>query len=344
VGSVAWRWLEVPPADWDALLEQDPNASPAHRPALWRALADSATGLSPEFIAVERDGALLGGCGVVVERRGGLFWIHALPHLLPGAPLARAGEHHAVDRAVAEALAIRLHALRAVGGEWVMYRPMGPTPEAAVLDWLSGQTRMLETAWIELDGGRERAWRSLEGDLRQQIRRAHRIGLEFREEPEALEEAYALYAAQARAWRGHRLRPLALVRRLLAGAGDDPAVGRLFTVRDRGGLLAAVLALTRAREVMAWWAGVHPAGRRRHAFPLLLWSVAEWAASAGAVRLNLGGSAGSESLAAFKRSFGARSFRYPVRWLDAAHAGFFGRWVARLQEARRRDRARGEEP
>ena len=80
------------------MLEEDPNATPAHRPVLWQALGDTAGELSPEFIAVERDGSLIGGCGVVVERRGGLHWIHALPYLLSGAPLAGPGAHSAVDR------------------------------------------------------------------------------------------------------------------------------------------------------------------------------------------------------------------------------------------------------
>src|SRR5207249_347370 len=115
----------------------------------------------------------------------------------------------------------------------------------------------------------------------------------------------------------------------------------LFTVRDDRGLLAAVLALVYAREVLAWWSGTHPEGRHRHAFPLLLWSLAEWCAERGVERLNLGASGGFDSLIAFKRSFGARSLRYPVRWLDACHAGPLGRAVARAQSWWRCDRARG---
>ena len=335
-----WRVLDGPPADWETLVAEDPGATPAHRGALWAALAATLPGFSRAFVAVEREGALLGGVGVMVERRGGLHWIHLMPYSLPGAPLARTGAHEEVDAAVAEALDAQAAALGAVGGAWIGYRPLGPDV-APALERLGGETRWLETSWIDLSRGATVAFQAAEGDLRQQVRRARRLGLRFAEEPGALEEAYVQHAAQSRSWSGHRPLPLALCRRLLTRVDQDPAA-RLFTVRDDRGLLAAVLALVHAREVLAWWSGTHPEGRHRHAFPLLLWSLAEWCAERGVERLNLGASGGFDSLIAFKRSFGARSLRYPVRWLDACHAGPLGRAVARAQSWWRRDRARGE--
>ena len=292
------------------------------------------------FVAIESGGALVGGGGVVIERRAGLHWIHALPWLLPGAPWAAAGAAGAVDQAFATALAARARELGAAGGEWAAYRPGDPVEEGA-LEPPGGETRHFEAALIELGPGIAAAWRRIERRGRQDLEHARRDGLRFAEEPEALEAAISLHRAQSLSWPGHRPLPIELSRRLLAPlAGEEPAA-RLFTVRDRRGLLAATLALVHPREVMAWWSGTHPAGRHRHAFPFLLWSLAEWAAARGAARLNLGASAGREGVVRFKRSLGAVGHPYPVRWLDDRHAPPLGRLVAALQRARRRGRDLG---
>ena len=90
-------------------------------------------GLSVRCLAVAEGGALAGGMPVLVERRAGFHWLHALPFLLPGAPLARAGAHAAVDAAAAAGLRALQRETRAVGGEWALYRPAGPpvAPERA---------------------------------------------------------------------------------------------------------------------------------------------------------------------------------------------------------------------
>jgi len=293
-----------------------------------------------EFVAIESGGALVGGGGVVIERRAGLHWLHALPWLLAGAPWAAPGAAAAVDRAFAAALAARAAELRAAGGEWAAYRPDQPV-DAAALEVAGGETRRFEAALIELDAGLEAAWRRIERRGRQDLERARRDGLRFAEEPEALEEAVALHRAQSRGWPGHRPLPVELSRRLLDPADVAGPAARLFTVRDDRGLLAATLALVHPREVMAWWSGAHPDGRHRHAFPFLLWSLAEWAAARGAARVNLGASAGREGVARFKRSLGAVGHTYPVRWLDDRYAPPLGRLAAALQRVVRRGRDLG---
>jgi len=340
--SAAARCLDGPPAGWSELLATDPGATPAHRPALWAALAGTLPGMEARFVAVGEHGFLEGGMPVLVERRAGFRWLHALPFLLPGAPLARAGGHARVDRAAAAALAALQHELGVVGGEWALYRPGGPAVCADALERVTGETRVLEAALVDLGAGLEAARGRVDRKSRQEIRQAH-ARLDFADEPGALEEAYALHAAQARAWRGHRPLPLELSRRLLLPAGDGlgPAA-RLFTARRGAALLCAVLALDHPREVMPWWSGAHPEARRLHAFPFLLWSVVEWAHAAGRARVNLGASAGSGPVAAFKDSLGATTLRYPVRWLDAQAAPVAGRLLGAVQARWRRGRARGE--
>jgi CelD/BcsL family acetyltransferase involved in cellulose biosynthesis len=340
------RVQEGPPDVWAALLASDPGASPAHRPAVWAALAASLPGMESRFIAAESDGRVIGGAPVMIERRAGFHWIHALPFLLPGTPLAPEQDRAAVDLAVAEGIAALQRERAALGGEWVCYRPDPSPGHGPALEIPCGETRVHPSALIDLDHGPEAALHRMERKTRQAIRHARALGMSFAEEPSALVEAYALYLRQSRGWRGHRVLPLELSRRLLAPAGGaadalGPAA-RLFTVRDGRGLLSATLALDHPRELLLWWSGTHPDARGGQAFTLLLGAIVEWAAAHGRARVNLGGSAGLVPVEAFKASLGARIVRVPVRWLDARHAPAAGRWVAALQNRIRRGRPLGE--
>ncbi len=340
--TLAARCLDAPPPGWRELLAVDPAAAYAQRPALWASLTAALPSLSLRCLVVEEEGSLLGGMPVFVERRGGFHWLHVLPYLLPGAPLARPGRHAEVDAAAGAGLAELQRELRAVGGEWALYRSAGPPVAPAALALPTGETRMLEAAVVDLEAGIEAAWARLDRKTRHDLRQA-RARLAVAEEAEAVDEVYALHLAQARAWPAHAAPPLALCRRLLEDPGDGfGPVARLFTVRRGRDLLCGALVLDQPRESMPWWSGADPEARRERAFGVLLWSVVEWAARAGRVRVSLGGSAGSAPVAAFKDSLGARVQPYPVRWLDAAAAGEPGRWVAALQRRARAGRRLGE--
>ena len=344
--SVSFRILDDAPAAWDTLVRDDPGATPAHRPELWRMLADAIPGGRVAFVAVEERGTLIGGAGAVIERRAGFRWIHAQPWLLSGAPLAADGAHERVDAAVARGIHELMRALRPVGGEWACYRPHGPEPAVEALDVLPGATSRVETAVVDLAHGIDGARARLGKRLRQYLRNETRA-LDFQDEPGALEEVYVLHARQARGWRGYAPLPLELSRRLLANTiatdtvGDAAPLAHLFTLRDHGRLLAATLFLDHPRELFAWWSGISPRARGHHVFPLLLWKAVEWAAARGRTRVNLGGSAGRASLIAFKEALGAEDREFPVRWLSADHATAAGRAIAALQAWRRRARPRG---
>jgi hypothetical protein len=333
------RWLDHPPAAWSSLLASDPSATPIHRAELARAFAAVLPGYSAHWIAVECDGALVGGAPAMIERRAGLHWIHAMPLGLPGTPLALSGKHGAVDQAVAVALDQRAAELRAVGGEWVIYRPEGPDVEPEAQERVPGETRSLTTSVLDLGGGIDAAYRALARRTRKDMRTPRARQVTCAEDPHALEETYALYRAQARQWPGHRARPLELLRRLLMGA--SPAA-RLFTARDERGLLAGILALIGDREWTLWWSGSHSEARPKHALVKLFWWSAERAAAAGCTRLNLGASVGLASVAVFKLGFGARDLPVTLRWFAPVHAGVVGRAVAGLRERIRARRARGE--
>lgn len=344
--SEPFHILDDAPGAWDALVRDDPGATPAHRPELWRMLADALPGGRVAFIAVEDHGTLIGGAGVVIERRAGFRWIHAQPWLLTGAPLAQDGAHPLVDRAVATGFHALMRDLASVGGEWACYRPDGPEPAPEALEIVPGTTSRVETAVVDLSRGLGSARARLGKRLRQYLRNETRL-LEFADEPDAVEEVYVLYARQARGWPGYAPLPLELSRRLLVQRGgahegrEAAPLARLFTLRDQGRLLAATLFLDHPRELFAWWSGISPRARGRHVFPLLLWKAVEWAAMQGRARVNLGGSAGRASLIAFKEALGAEDRAFPVRWLSARHATTAGRTIAALQAWRRRARPRG---
>ena len=325
------RWLDAAPTEWDELRRIDPNATAAHRPELWAAIASALPGYSIRFLAVESEGRLAGGMPVAIERRAGLDWIHAMPWVLPGAPLARPGLHPAVDAAACGAIGALQRERRAAGGLWSLYRPAGPEFGRDSLSRLAGRAGEVETALIPMDVDAAGRWRAIDRKTRQAL--AHGLdSLAFGEEPGALGEAWNLHVRQSRRWGGYRPLPIELTRRLLAArGGDGEPCARLFTVRDRRGLLSAVLVLDDPNESFLWWSGTRSEGRALQAFGVLAWSVVEWAAGRGRRRVNLGASPGLAAVASFKDSLGGVPFRYPVLWLDGRHAP----WPARLLSALR---------
>ena len=331
------RWHDVPPRGWEDLLDHDRHASPAQRAGFVLAVAATCPGYSARFVTVERAGVMIGGAPLVIERRGGLQWLHALPWLLPGTPLTGEADYDDVARAVADAF----RELSVVGGEWVLHRPRDPDRDPSVAARLPGETRRLHTAIVDLAAGVDAASRRLDRHARQELALARRHGLVVREDPACLEETWALHGRQARSWGGHRPPPLELLRRLLGAPGDRDPLARLFVTADGGGVLASVLVLVHRHEWFAWWSGTHPEARRHHGFGFLLWEVAMRAAASGADRFNLGSSAGIGGVEGFKRSLGAQLVSTPVRWIAPHGVGVLGRTIAALQTRVRRGRDRG---
>lgn len=332
-------WVPAPPPGWDALLQGDPGAAPSLQPQVAQALAQGLSGMRAEWLCIEAGQELLGGAPVLLERRAGAQWLHALPMMLSGAPIARPGSHAAVDAEVARAFAERLRTERLAGGAWACYRPEGPPVPDPALEALPGETRWVEAAVIPLRGGPEAALKRIDRKSRQSLQQTLTRSLQFAEDPAALEQAYALHLAQRTQWGASRALPLELSRRLLAGAVPT---ARLFTVRDGRGLLAATLALDGPHETFLWWSGTHTEGRRSQAFTRLVWGIVEWASARGRARVDLGASTGLVLVADFKRSLGAEGVRYPVRWFGPSSAAGPAALIGQLRTWLRRRRPLGE--
>ncbi|MCE9627795.1 MAG: GNAT family N-acetyltransferase [Candidatus Eisenbacteria bacterium] len=323
--------LDHVPAGWDALLEADPSASPAHRPILWQAFAGALPGFSWRVLAHLENGRLVGGAPLMRTQRGPWRELHALPMMLPGVPLALPGAHARVDAALAPAFEQFAASEQVAGGTWALYRPEGPAPEPAAFAVVAGGVREVETAVLPLTEGLEARRARIARKQRQALDQAMALPYTYAEEPLALGEAYALHAAQSKQWPGHRPLPLELYTGLLRARDAHGAVARLHTLRSAAGLASATFTLEGAHETFLWWAGTHPRARRSSAFLRLVWEIALRAHAEGRRRVNLGASLGLPFVAAFKQSLGAEGFTYPVRVLDARHAPGWLQALARFK-------------
>lgn len=330
------RWADSATEEWQALIEQDAAATPAHHPGVWQALAAALPACSIRLIEVREEGRLLGGAPCAVESRLGLTWLHAMPFGLSAAPLAIAGRETEVDEAVAMALAAFQRERTLVGGEWSCYRASRVAVSSAVLELLAGETRFMESSVIDLGQDAGEVHTRMDRKTRQDIVRSASRGVRCEEDALALERVYALHTRQARAWRGYRALPLELSRRLLASGA-----AHVLNAHDRDGVLCGLFALDAPHETFLWWSGSHPSARASDATPRLMAWAAEWARARGRRRLNLGASRGLPALESFKRSMGARSVRYPVRWLASGSAAPLGKLAAAVQRRVRRGRHRG---
>lgn len=329
--------LDRVPEGWDALLTSDPSATATHRPALWEAFAAALPGVAWRVLAVQEDGRLLGGAPVMRTQRGPWRELHALPWMLPAAPLAQPDARTRVDRAVARGFTALARSERVWGGTWSWYRPDGAMPAPEVFAAVPARVCTVETAVLPLADGLMSRRAVMARKQRQALDQALARPFVFAEDPAALDEAYALHLTQSRGWGHHRPLPLELSRRLLAAHDAHGPVARLYTLRTPAGLATATLVLESAHETFLWWAGTHVSARRSGAFLRLVWEIARVSEASGRQHVNLGASLGLPWVASFKHSLGVEGVTHPVLVLDAG----FAPWLVRPWAARRARRMLG---
>jgi len=262
-----------------------------------------------------------------------MAWARSLPFGTYGGPLvARDDPEPAAVRALlARGVAARLVEERVAGGEIVH----APDDQALDPAWreIASATTAGDTHGLGLERPHEELVAGLHRETRRGLRHAEKSGVTADVDAAALPAAYALYRAQAGAWRGHRLFEPAFLEALLA---HGPGFARLHVARRGSELLCAILVLSGGGETFAWWSGASPAARALLAYPFLMLDIARRAAEAGDRRFNLGGSGGRENLHAFKESLGAVPRRVWIYHLAPRRADWRLKLVAWARVLRRR--------
>ncbi len=313
-GDLVLEQVAVAPPDWDELVAADGSSDYPHTAHWTTSAAATWPGASALWLAVRREGRLVGGLPAVVQRRGaGVMARTRVDSSLEGTscgPLAAADLPDAGQQAVVSLL---LDAYRRLlpGPLGAVTLALGPAREArlgAAMAARPGWRRHASpTAVIDLAGGAdvvaaERLSMTKRNERNRGLRRGAQV--EATADPGALAEYYPLYAAAAAHW-GVRPTPLAFLQALLG----DPA-GRVFftCVRVDGRVVGGHLNLHLGDRVFAWNGVTDPACARTH-FPatLCFWGDIVEACRRGARRLDVGASGGHDSLEGFKKYFGAET-------------------------------------
>lgn len=187
-------------------------------------------------------------------------------------------------------------------------------PLARLLEASGLPSRRNSTRVLPVDLGYERAASAFSATIRNQVRKAERRGVRVRigagaEDVRAYHRLHEELVA-SREWRGHRY-PLPLLMEL---AAMTEAV-RLLVAEWEGNVIAGKLFLRDPDTVFYWQGAVDPRFHHLHASRAILDEAVRWAADAGAAALDLGGSAGIASLAAYKEAWGAtRADNWSFQW------------------------------
>jgi FemAB-related protein (PEP-CTERM system-associated) len=288
---------------WDRFVESHPRATVAHLSA-WGAVAREAYGHASLYLVAEADGEMAGILPLVLVA-GPLFGrrLVSMPFLDYGGVLAEPGR--GVEPAlVDEALRVmREHGARGLGLRQFHGEPL---PYPTTTDRV---TMLLELTTEDT------VWKGLSSERRNRVRKGDKQGLTATwAGPEALEEFYAVYAANMRDL-GSPVHGRAFFRAMLAAL---PGTARVLLVRDRDGLaVGAAVCLFFRDTVMVPWVS-----SRREAFALcpnfvLYWEVIRFGCRAGYRVLDLGRSFRSAGTYEFKRQWGAHPHTLPWIFIDA---------------------------
>lgn len=311
--------LEVsyqPPGDWDALQVRDPYSEFSQTLHWARSVGDHVPGTRVLWLTVRRSGELVAGLNTVVtsSNRSALGLTLSFPHWdsnfegTSGGPVIDPKLGPGQQDLVFAMLVDRLAGLRS-GPLASCSLVLGPAHEkrfgslmAARRGWVRQDSL---TAAVSLEGGLEEVEKTrLVANKRNERNRGLRRGVEFfsTSDDDLVEQYYRIYEQAAGHW-GVPPNPLSLLKALLA----DPKGGAFFTcVRHEGRVIGGHFNLHHGDRVLVW-NGVTDPDYAREYFPatVCFWGDLVESSRRGAAWLDLGGSAGVNSLMGFKKFFGA---------------------------------------
>ncbi len=303
------------PADWDTLVQAVPAADYSHTSHWHVSNCASGAGAGQLWLIVRRDGQLIAGLGAVLtpafRRIARVLSMHRLDSSVEGTsggPLL----HPDLSAADADRVFIGLvaaflsHRPSGLATATIALNPLNEKRFGHLLPLTGGWERQdSPTAMVSLAGGIETvAEQRLVMNKRNERNRGLRRGAEVFATTDAdlLAAYYPIYKQASAHW-GITPTPLALLSELL----NDPADRVFFTcVRFEDQVIGGHVCLHLGDRVFAWNGVTDPAFARTH-FPatLCFWGDLVEACRRGAQWLDFGASGGVNSLAGFKRYFGA---------------------------------------
>ncbi len=300
---------ETPPPGWLDLVAHAPEATFFHLPVWTEALVRTVPGCAPLWLAATRDDRLVGGMVGVARRRGVLRRLASHFEGTAGGPLVKtalpADQRRDVARALLAAWTRLARRPTVVAAEMILPPASDAAwrAEALAAGW---RRRDLTAAVLPLTGGVAAVeYGVFPKNRRNERNRSRRRGCVAGVATDAapLDEYYPIYRAAARRW-GVTPAPRQLLVELLTRSGG---AAFLSWVRWEGRLIGGHLCLHHRDDVTAWLGATASAHNDKFPATLLVWTDIEEACRRQALRLDLGGSGGSASIARFKELLGAHA-------------------------------------
>ncbi len=300
--------IEVAPpggaAAWNDFVAQQPAASYCHRWE-WRQVAEAAYDRSCTYLIARRTGRTVGVLPLVwmPERIAGHRLV-SLPYLDMGGPLTTgpAVESALIHAALnlAESLGARSVELREAGGS-------DPDPEGCM------RYRLV----LDLPAAREALWRALHPKVRNQIRKADKLGLSSaRVAADRLSSFYAVFGCNMRDL-GSPVHSRRFLEEIFERFGND---ARLYLTRDGAGrTVAGAIAISFRDQLIVPWASALRSARRSCPNHSLYWTILEDAIEAGVSSFDFGRSSAGTGTFRFKKQWGATPV--PLAWRRVDRSG-----------------------
>ena len=315
-GSFAIEVTDQPPTDWDGLQSGDPACEYSQTRYWCETVAAEVPAAGALWLTARRSGNAVAGLSLVtLQVRRPVLGVplsygrwDASYEGTSGGPLfspelVAAERNHLFGRLVDELARFRKGPL----GSCALV--LSPDQEKQFGPVMSGRRGWIRhetlTAAVSLAGGIDEVEKHrLVTNKRNERNRAVRRGVEhfITRDKDLVAEYYRIYEQAARHW-GVPPPPLGLLQALL----DDPGGGVFFTcVRLKGKVIGGHLNLHHGARVLVWNGVTDPAYSREY-FPatMCMWGDLEESCRRGAVWLDMGGNAGVNTLAGFKKFFGA---------------------------------------
>lgn len=290
------RARDIDPAEWNALVAEDPSATFFARSEWVELIAGVSPRSDPLYLTAHDAGRLVAGLPAVRKRRLGLSTIESLPFGTYGGVVSAPG-------CPPEATAGILRGYERIA--------RGPLVAAAHLMDLRGTAPGLEgfrvrdegAQIVRLDRPFEEIWRGFRPSARNKIRKAKKAGVRVRRAAQAddYREYHSMLAKLSERWGDPCPFDLAF---FLALSKLDPATVQMWVAELDGSIIGADLNFVQNGWIMNW-GNVSRHEARRHAPNNLLHSAAiERGIEDGHRVYDLGSSAGIPGVEAFKSAFG----------------------------------------